>query len=64
MSSAHMSVVDYDRSVVYDDKLSLVEGPPKSALEQQIRQEAELASRLSSPAISTVFNADQLAFQR
>ena len=64
MSSAHMSIIDYDRGVVYDDKLSLVETQPKSALEQQIRQEAELASRLTSPAISTIFNADQLAFQR
>jgi len=64
VSSAHMSVIDYDRGVVYDDKLSLVETQPKSALEQQIRQEAELASRLTSPAISTIFNADQLAFQR
>jgi len=59
-----MSIVDYERGVVYEDKLSLVETPPKSALEEQMRLQAEMASRLTSPAISTIFNAKQLAFQR
>ena len=64
VSSAHMYIIDYDRNIVYEDKLSLVERPPQSRLEQQMRLEADLASRLTSPVISTIFNAKQLAFQR
>ena len=64
VSSAHMYVIDYDRAIVYEDKLSLVETLPQSNLEQQMRLEADLASRLTSPVISTIFNAKQLAFQR
>lgn len=64
VSSAHMYIIDYDRNIVYEDKLSLVEKPPQSRLEQQMRLEADLASRLTSPVISTIFNAKQLAFQR
>ena len=64
VSSAHMYIVDYDRNIVYQDKLSLVETPLQSNLEQQMRLEGELASRLTSPVISTIFNAKQLAFQR
>ena len=59
-----MYIIDYDRAIVYEDKLSLVETPPQSNLEQQMRLEADLASRLTSPVISTIFNAKQLAFQR
>ena len=64
VSSAHMYIIDYDRNIVYQDKLSLVETPPQSSLEKQMRLEADLASRLTSPVISTIFNAKQLAFQR